>query len=110
MSEEINFHALHRSGVIKHGESASRSIFCASCQVITDHQMLRATDRNSNDQILATCDCSRFVVFPRPSSPEELDAWIAAHQASNVGQITVEQVAAAEAEKDEHFKKMMRLA
>lgn len=81
----------------------TKSICCAGCRAETEHSL--ALDRNR--EIVATCaTCGRKLKFPLAGSPEELDAYIAAHKnPANMGQITVEMAAADQEKHDAAFFK-----
>lgn len=82
----------------------TRVIYCAGCQMESEHAML--VDKNR--EIVADCSiCRRVLHFPLVDSPAELNALIAAHKTASAGQITVEQAATEQAIYDEKFMKVL---
>lgn len=65
----------------------TRQIFCANEQKITTHTL---EVEPMNGEILATCPCGRFLKFPSDVTKESFDELVAAHQASNEGQVSLE--------------------
>lgn len=98
----VNPHAPHANSAVV----LEKSIFCAGCQAKTTHKM--SVDKNN--EIVATCDCSRTLKFPLFDSPTQFDEHLDAHHAANVGQITVEQAKSERDAYDERFKKLMGVA
>lgn len=70
------------------------SVFCANEQIDTDH----ALDINSNGEITLTCKCGRFLKLPGNTDGPGFKAFIAAHKAANMGQISLDAIEAKKAE------------
>ena len=75
-------------------EEKKISIFCANEQVDTDHTL----DIDGNGEVVLTCGCGRFVKLPKETTVDSLKAYIEAHKAANMGQISQESI---DAKKDE---------
>lgn len=95
----VDPHAPHKDAEVV----LQKDVFCAGCQEVTKHKM--SVDKNN--EIVATCDCGRALKFPLFDQPEDFDAHLKAHHASNTGQVSVEQFKAARAVYDEKLKKLV---
>lgn len=69
----------------------TKQIFCAHDQATTTHTL---TVDSINGEIIATCPCGRFLKFPPTVTPESFNELVAAHQAANKGQVSLEQTEA----------------
>lgn len=68
----------------------TKLIFCAKDQEETPH----AASVDGNGEFVFTCttpDCGRFVKLPADVTPEDAQAYFAAHKESNVGQVSLEE-------------------
>lgn len=93
--------------------NVTKTIFCAACQLDTAHSVARVDNRDGLSEVVATCqteNCGRMHKYPVPESPEQFNELIAAHKASNLGQITVEIAEAEAASKDAAFLAAMGVA
>lgn len=64
------------------------SIYCAGDEKETDHLL----SISQNGEIVATCDCGRFLKFSMDITKEELNSLVAAHKEANEGQIKQEEL------------------
>jgi len=71
-----------------------RNLFCAKCQAVTAHE----GERDLNGEFVFHCKnvvnevpCDRFIKLPADTTPEQFDVYAAAHQASNEGQVSMEE-------------------
>lgn len=63
-------------------------MFCAAEQLETAHSV----DVDGNGEVILTCACGRFTKLPGSTDAAGLQAYVAAHNASNVGQVTQESI------------------
>ena len=83
----------------------TKDIFCAACQKDTAH-----TVKRSGSEVKASCTvCQRTLHFPIPKNAEDFASMLEAHKKSNEGHISVEVVAAKDAELDADFNKALGL-
>ncbi len=61
-------------------------VFCANEQKETTHQV----DIDANGEIVVSCECGRFLKFPRGTSAKELKEHLTRHQEHNTGQVSQE--------------------
>ncbi len=73
--------------------------FCANEQKHTNH----ALDIDGAGEIVLTCECGRFIKFPKGTTPEELKKLLEDHTVANVGQISMEAIEAEKAKLLEAF-------
>jgi hypothetical protein len=65
-----------------------KTIFCANEQKETPHVLSASGD----GEIVATCDCGRFLKFPKGIDKATFDDLVAKHKTSNEGQVTQESI------------------
>lgn len=65
----------------------TKLIFCANCQEEKDHGLSLAP----NGEVVATCDCGRFLKFPATLGAKEINKLVETHKDKNEGQVRVEQ-------------------
>lgn len=61
--------------------------FCANCQKETSHGV--SVNVRRNDELVLRCDCGRELKAPK-GTPDELKAWLAAHNDANTGQVPLD--------------------
>ena len=67
----------------------TKTIFCANEQAEQVHEL----SASPTGEIQATCSvCGRVLKFPAGVSPDEFNALVAEHKASNEGQVTQESI------------------
>jgi len=107
MADEQASAAITKSNKPVHaGATVRKELFCAACQAHTPHTF----GRDFNNEIVALCDCGRFVKFPMTDDLNQLNDWIERHHQHNKGQVTVEMAEKEQAAHDERFKKLMGIS
>jgi hypothetical protein len=64
-----------------------KKVFCAACQIETDHEVKVIRNAHGHDEIHFACVCGRVWKLPANLPKEELARLIAEHAASNIGQV-----------------------
>lgn len=62
----------------------TKQIFCANEQKVTSHK----GEVDGNGEFVFTCDCGRFLKFPKDTTPEQFNELLTAHEEANTGQVS----------------------
>jgi len=66
----------------------TKKAFCAHCQARTDQSVMVHTNNDGHDEFVFTCSvCNRQIKFPATNDPQQIQAMLAAHEESNIGQV-----------------------
>lgn len=67
-----------------------KTVFCAGCQVDTEHDVTVVKNPHGHQEIIFSCGCCRQWKLPADLPKEQLAELIAAHKAHNIGQVPAE--------------------
>lgn len=65
-------------------ETKKITVFCANEQAETPHTF----EIDGVGEVVFTCECGRFIKYPKETTVEELKAHIVKHKEVNIGQIS----------------------